>query len=284
MQLDKHLKINQMTKQIVFNLLLIMLGFLVGACENSKTEEETRGRMRHITKLSYGRVGDGQGWYFDDHNLYVEGNDWKPKDIDWDDIGDCEPSTNPKVEAFRCYSFAHSKSVIYLSSMQGDKPVFVKVIDEPYIDSRGNNLGEWVGDGRWLLFRQKMVNVETLEEKPLNGLPDYPYKYFCDISPELQVVVYLDTFYDSYFNTKDSTLSKQYSKQWDLDIERIKKGIHAFRLIDVTSGKASVITFDEAQYAWLKSTLYPNKGRWLAEIKKRLRWQKNNAGQWTIGF
>jgi hypothetical protein len=124
------------------------------ACASkSKKEDHKSGRLNYVETPNYGPAGvHGQpGWYVVDRNFYVNDKRWSPPGIKVKDIGSCYPGPNPTVEALMCHSFAEMKQWVFVLHMKDDQPEWVTAFDAEI--GSGNDGGEWVGDGHWLLFR-----------------------------------------------------------------------------------------------------------------------------------
>src|SRR4051812_35936602 len=166
------------------SILIAVLLFTVLGCNpfgRSKTEEIKSGRLKFIKTLRYGRTGThgGSGWYVDDREFSVNGKSCSPTGIDVnDEIADCESSPNETVEAIKCYSFKDSKEIAYVLRIKDEKPDWAIAYSDEYIKGGGNSLGEWVDDGKSLIFKDFFYNVQTGEKQEIKGLPDYPYYHF----------------------------------------------------------------------------------------------------------
>jgi hypothetical protein len=174
-------------KKINFILpFVILLLAALGCDKTSETETEKSGRLQFVKKLRYGSVGThgSQGWYVNDRYFKVNDKDWSPEGIKVKDISRCEASPNEAVEALKCSSFAGAKEVWFILRMKADQPEWITA------PATG---GEWVGDGRWLLFIDSYFNVETSEQRKIKNLPDLPKDYFRAASPDMKTmaIIYL---------------------------------------------------------------------------------------------
>lgn len=158
--------------------MLILLVAIMACGGKSQTEELKSGRLKFVKTLKYGSAGThgSQGWYVSDRHFYVNDLAWSPTGVKTKDIAGCDASPNKAVEAIKCYSFEDSKESVYILTMKADKPEWVTASDSEY--RGGTNLGEWVGDGHWLIFKDYYFDVQTSEKKDIKGLPDFPKNYF----------------------------------------------------------------------------------------------------------
>ena len=261
--------------------IMILLLIVLGCGSESKTEEIKSGRLKYVEKLRYGSVGThgSQGWYVDDRYFKVNDKHWSPDGIKVDDdIGSCYASPNETVEAINCHSFANSKEIAYLLRMKDDKPEWVIASEMEY--SGGDNLGIWVGDGCWLLFKDYFFNVETSERKEINGLPDYPQDHFRAVSPDLGTIVYEETGFDRRFDLpSDVSHEDEIHQQYKLFYEHVDKGILAFWLIDAASGKVKLLELKKEKYPIFSRTNNHSQVDWLRDFQKMLVWEKDKNGK-----
>jgi hypothetical protein len=263
-------------------LSLGILLALVLACSwfKSKTEEHKSGRLNYVETLKYGSVGThgSQGWYVSDRNLYVNGRRWRPNGIKMEDIARCEPSPNASVEALKCYSFADSKEAVFVLHMTNDKPEWATVSDAPY--GSGDNLGEWVGGGRWLILKDYYFNVATRLRKPIKGLPEYPGKYFRAASPDLKTIIYEEYCFTNRFDLpRDKTRDKEIEKQCKLSNEHSDKGVMAFWLIDAETGDMKILELKKEKYPTLNRSSNLTEREWLENFQKMLVWETDRNGK-----
>ncbi len=141
--------------------------------------------------------------------LYVNGEEWSPEDapnfagkLDW-----CDTSPNTGIEILRCFGgYADHFETVYILRMKNDEPELQKFVESsltfPVLDSEMasdyvfyNNI--WINDeGRWLLFHEFYLNVETGERiavkkiSPGDGKESFvaPYKVI-GISPDMKTIV-----------------------------------------------------------------------------------------------
>lgn len=260
---------------------------LVLACgpSKSKTQEFKSGRLKYVETLHYGSVGShgSQGWYVSDRNFYVNEKRWSPDGIKVSDIAGCEPSPNTSVEALKCYSFADLKELVFVLRMKNDSPEWVTVSDAAY--GSGDNLGEWVGDGRWLLFRDYYFNVSTSERKPVKGLPDDPGKYFRAASPDLKTIIYEEYCFTTRFDLPaDKPRDKEIERQCKLSNEHIDKGIKAFWLIDAETGDVKILELKKQKFPMLDRSKDLAERRWLETFQKMLVWEKDKDGKDRLAY
>jgi len=264
-----------------FTIATIILLVVVLACSSkTRTEEFKSGRVKYVENLKYGPAGvHGQpGWYVTDRNFYVNDRRWSPDNIKVADIARCEPSPNLSIEALKCYSFADLKEYVFVLRMKDGQPVWITVSDAAY-DS-GDNLGEWVGDGQWLLFRDYYFNVSTSERKQVKGLPDDPGKYFRAASPDLKTVIYEEYCFTTRFdlppdNKRDALIEKQCHQSND----HIAKGIIAFWLIDTETGNMKLLELKKETYPPLDRSKTGTESGFNGAFRQMLVWKKDSSGK-----
>ncbi|MEP6903857.1 MAG: hypothetical protein ABJA66_19195 [Actinomycetota bacterium] len=99
--------------------------------------------------------------------FYVDGKEWSPEDEPEfaDKLNWCDRSPNPKVEMLRCPRDASEEyKYTYIFRMKNDKPEIQK-IDEGLPNTWAND------DGRWPLFSNFRLNVETGEKVDMKVIP-----------------------------------------------------------------------------------------------------------------
>lgn len=249
--------------------------------------EHISGRLNYVEKLKYGSVGThgSQGWYVSDRYFKVNGQSWTPPGIKLDDIANCDPSPNEAVEALKCYSFANLRESVYLLRINNVKPDWQIVTVQEYCG--GKNLGQWTGEGRWLIFKDYFFNVETLEKREIKGMPDYPYDHFLATSPDLKTIVLEESTFDAGFDLppnadRDEEIKKRYKTFYD----HIEKGIAAFWLLDVFSGDVKILEIKADKYDWLKRDSNGGISRvdWVKRFRESLRWEKDETGRDRLVF
>src|SRR5215831_10879892 len=240
-------------------LLLVYLGVLAlgsMACDKRETEEHKSGRLNWVENLTYGPAGvHGQpGWYRTGQHIYVNDRRWSPPDIKMDDIARCEESPNPAVEALKCYSFADQKERAFVLHMKDNQPEWLTASAQGY--GGGYNLGEWVGDGRWLLFRDYYFDVTNGEKKPVKGLPDYPGKGFRGASPDMKTIVY----------------------EQSPSNEEIDRRVIPVWLIEAETGTVKIIELSKDKYPDIDRGKTGEAG-YTARFKKMLVWKRDDNGR-----
>ncbi|HYW73280.1 MAG TPA: hypothetical protein VE961_19825 [Pyrinomonadaceae bacterium] len=226
------------------------------ACDKRETEEHKSGRLNWVENLAYGPAGvHGQpGWHRTGQHLYVNDRRWSPPNIKMDDIARCEESPNPSVEALKCYSFAEGKESAFVLHMKGNEPEWLTASSQDY--GGGYNLGEWAGDGRWLLFRDYYFDVTTGERKPVKGLPDYPGKGFRGASPDMKTIVY----------------------EHSPSNEEIDRRVIPVWLIDADTGTVKIIELSKDKYPAIDVSQSGEAGR-NARFKSLLVWKRDDSGR-----
>jgi hypothetical protein len=232
--------------------------FAVGslACDKRQTEEHKSGRLNWVENLTYGPAGvHGQpGWYRTGQHIYVNDRRWSPPDVKMDDIARCEESPNPAVEALKCYSFADQKETAFVLHMKNNQPEWLTASSQGY--GGGYNLGEWVGDGRWLLFKDYYFDVTTGDRKTVKGLPDYPGKHFCVASPDMKTIVY----------------------EQSPSNEEIDRRVIPVWVIDADTGKAKILELSKDKYPAIDRGKTGDAG-YNARFKSLLVWKRDDSGR-----
>lgn len=154
-------------------MLLAFWLFLTLGCGQYKSIGDSdpprveRGRLKFekfVTNLVIGREPVYRNV---EQYLFVNGKKWSPEgEPDFaDKLNWCDTSPNPKVEMLRCISGASEDyKYTYIFRMRDDKPEIQK-IDEGLPNIWANE------DGRWLLFGQFRLNVETGEKVEMKVIP-----------------------------------------------------------------------------------------------------------------
>lgn len=258
-------------------LMLLGLGF---ACSSkTKKEDHKNGRLNYVETLNYGPAGvHGQpGWYVVDRNFYVNDKRWSPPGINVKDIASCYPGPNPSVEALRCHSFADMKQWVFILRMKEDQPEWVTASDADY--GSGDDGGEWVGDGRWLLFRDYYFNVISSERKPIKGMPEDPGKYFRAASPDLKTIVFEEyCFTGRYDLPKDKLRDEIIHRQCELSNEHLSKGIVAFWLIDTETGSIRILELKKEKYPTIDRSKI-SESDFQRNFQKLMVWKKDENGK-----
>jgi hypothetical protein len=262
-------------------LLLIPVALVLGAlaCAKTKKEEHKSGRLNFVEDLKYGPAGvHGQpGWYRTGQNIYVNGRRWSPPNIKMDDISRCEESPNLNVEALNCHSFEDMKESAFVLHMKDEKPEWVTASSEEY--HGGNNLGEWVGDGYWLLFHEYYFDVLTGERKPIKGLPDDPGKYYRAASPDMKTVVYEEYCFigrpDLANNSEKEKITHEQCKR---SAERATKGLLGFWLIDTETGAVKILNLKREKYPAIDRNK-SGEAHFSARFQQLLTWKKDENGR-----
>ena len=124
--------------------------------------------------------------------FYVNGKHWLPKGDEklTDRINWCDTSPNPQVEILRCFGDStENYATTYIVRMKDD---------EAEVEKFNEGTGViWVNeDGRWLLGKKLLFNVETGEKREVKGMPwadekdsSSPTQYIIAVSPDLKTAV-----------------------------------------------------------------------------------------------
>ncbi|HRH43682.1 MAG TPA: hypothetical protein PKY82_18775 [Pyrinomonadaceae bacterium] len=265
-----------------FGIWLFVFG---GCCANeTQYEERKSGRLKFIKTLHYGSVGThgSQGWYVSDRNFYINDKSWKPPNISnvKDDISDCEPSPNPEVEVLKCTSFKDLKDTTYILRISENNPVWETVISGNYQSNK--NSGEWVNDGKFLLFKDFYYNVQNSEKIEIKGLPDFPANRFRATSPDLSVILYEgDCFYADEVTAEVD--ARRIATCNDSNKNRELK-LSTFWLVGIKTGETKIFRLSREKYDWLyyDSGKSYNQDGWLKFFQKQLVWEKDKDGKYQL--
>lgn len=252
---------------------------IAGCSSKTRTQEFRSGRLKYVETLKYGSVGShgSKGWYLSEGNFYVNEKRWSPDGIKKEDIAACEPSPNPGVEALMCYSFADLKESVFVLRMKDDKAEWVTVSDASY--GSGDNLGEWVSEGRWLILKDHFFNVATSERTPIKGLPDYPGKYFRAASPDRKTVIYEEYCFSTRLDLPPGKeRDTEIEKQCQLSNEHRAKGLIALWLINSETGVVTIVRLKKQKYPSLDRSNNMTGRQWIENFQKLLVWEKDENG------
>lgn len=273
------------------NLINLFLGFGVwlfvfgGCCASETNYEETKsGRLKFVKTLKYGSVGShgSQGWYVSDRNFYINDKSWKPPNISdvHDAIADCEQSPNLEIEVLKCTSFKDMKETSYILRISEGNPLWETAMSGNYQSNK--NKGEWVNDGKYLLFKDYYYNVQTGEKIEIKGLPDYPSERFRATSPDLSVILYEgDCFYaddvTAEVDARRIATCKDSNKNQELKMS-------TFWLVEVKTGETKIFRLSREKYDWLyyNSGKNYNKDGWLKFFQQQLVWEKDKDGKYQL--
>lgn len=270
----------------LFCAAFILLLCAAGSCNffaASKTEEIKSGRLKFVKTLRYGNVGThgSQGWYVSNQNFHVNDTKWSPEGIDVNDaIANCEADPNEAIEALKCYSFANSKETVYLLRMTGDQPDWATANGDDYMKGRGNNLGEWVNDGKSLIFKDFIYTVQTGEKQEIKNAPGYPETHFRAVSTDLKTIVYQGDSFESYVEVSDE-VKKNLDKIRADRQKPVKDRLEILWLIEASTGEIKLIELSPDKYDWLiwNQDKIRSRRDWLNFFQKHLVWEKDKNGK-----
>jgi hypothetical protein len=177
--------------------LLTLAAFALGCGSSYKGVNDAdtrveRGRLRFTQSVIDLHTQTAPIYRHVQPNFFVNGRRWSPAGDEKlaDRINWCDTSPNPKVEILRCFGGAgENYSTTYILRMKDDQPELQR-IDE-------GTGSVWTDeDGRWLLFRKLLLNVETGEKMEVRGMPfaddkvaSAPVQYVVGISPDRKTIV-----------------------------------------------------------------------------------------------
>ena len=277
---------NKSTCSVHYWVMLLLLVVTAGCSQAVKLNEVKSGRLKFVKTLNYGNVGShgSRGWYVSDRKFYFNEKDWKPAGINVkEDIAGCEASPNESIEVLKCYSFTDLRERVSILRIKNGEAEWVTVSDKPY--GRGENLGEWVGDGDWLLFLDSLVNVKTLETRAVLGLPEAPGSNgFRAVSPDLEKIVYQgDCFYG---DNLPAAIDRRPNNTCARRTEYLDRKIELLWVFDVKTGDAKLIEASREKHAWLiwNQELFANRTHWLKFYQSQLIWRKDRDEKYQLVF
>lgn len=191
--------------------------------------------------------------------IYVDGKEYKPDDYPTfnEDLAGCESSPNQDVTALKVLGVNYDRGGTYLLRKVNDKVDLAHLL--PY-DT--HEQGEWSNDGRWLIFRNFLINVETGEKRPIHQLPEPPNSFtYLGVSPDLKTVVMTGT------------------RERDKDTITLK-------LIDAESGTLKEPTFKFSAYPWLVDDGHtiPGTGANYLWVSNQFKWTKDAQGKDQLSY
>ncbi|CAN5558871.1 hypothetical protein BH10CHL1_BH10CHL1_43210 [soil metagenome] len=252
-------------KKIVAGLLLAL--FLLTACGEKHAYVDTaRGpflcRKKSVYKWDISPHTGGQNrWFSDGYDVFVDQKKFAPSDYPTfvDDLASCSLSPNPAVPTMIFLGVNYDRGGIYLLRAVSNQAVLTHVA--PY---NSNDEGAWTNDGRWLLFREFFVNVETGERQAISRLPDAPDSYYTliAIAPDRRTVVLFDNY--------------------DIPTHR-----YTLLFCDTETGAVQPLLFDVNRYPWLQDKDHPIAGvdhsnhLW---ISAQFQWRKDATGKDVVVY
>ena len=270
----------------IINILLLFCAWLlvVGCGGQTEKHEYKSGRLNYVETLRYGSVGThgSQGWYVNDRQFYVNGRSWKPEGMNvYDAISGCEASPNESVEALKCYSFEHLKETAFILRMENDKPDWQTLSQQKYDNSK--NLGEWLGDGKYLIFKDLLYNVEKNERIEIKGLPDYPKDAFRGTSPDLATIIYQGNCFNNSIEVSEE-VSVRVAKFCSKDEMYRQNKIELLWIIEAKTGETKVLELSRDKYDWLiwKQDKFKTRTDWLRFYNQQLVWEKDKDGKFQL--
>ena len=246
---------------------LILLCLILGCSgKTDDTEVVSNGVITFMKRLKYGSVGThgSQGFYVASRHIMYKNDEWTPPEGKKyvDDISSCETSPNSSVKVLKCVVIKTDGGGTILIREKNDQPE-TQQISEGY-DNK--NEGEWVNfEGRWLLFRNYLFNVETGERKDIKQLPEDPggsYRSLIGMSPDMKTAVF-----------QGKVVSK----------DDAKERLVTLRLIDIDTGKIDERPVNATRNPWIydSETRYLKGGLW---IGSKFIWEKDALGRDKLVF
>ena len=236
----------------------------------------TRGRLK-FGRADHNEFDDAfQRWYVMgiEGALFVNGERWLPPDKPSLAAGflSCDTSPNQEVEILRC----HNSEAIYLVRMKNDKPEVQKIpesnlmftlpdVSKAVSEDPVNNI--WISEeGRWLLFREFYLNVETGKQikikkiSPENGKKSFvePYKVIA-VSPDMKTIV--EKYDDNIYSEEAESFIK-------------------LEITDIETGKVKNLKVSLTKNPWLNENTKPeNEIQPSPAPSKHFVWEKGANGK-----
>ncbi|MCX6045208.1 MAG: hypothetical protein NT075_08845 [Chloroflexi bacterium] len=252
-------------KKIAAGLLLALC--LVTACGEKHAYVDTaRGpflcRKKSVYKWDISpHTGGRNRWFSDGYDVFVNQKKFAPPDYPTfvEDLASCSLSPNPAVQTMIFYNVDYDRGGIYLLRYLNNQAVLTRASQE---SSRSE--GTWTNDGRWLLFRDFFVNVETGERKAIPRLPDDPDSYYTliAIAPDRRTVVLFDNY--------------------DIPTHR-----YTLLFCDTETGAVQPFLFDLNRYPWLQDKSHSIDGVDNANhlwISAQFQWRKDATGKDVVVY
>lgn len=267
----------------------ILLFLIAVGCKffsQSKIEETKSGRLKYVETLRYGSVGThgSKGWYVDDREFSINGRKFSPEKIDVNEtIGDCEASPNETIEVLKCYSFEKSNETVFLLRMKNDKPVWTTLYQDAYIKSNGKNLGEWIDDGRGIIFKDFIYKIEPDEKSAIENLPAYPEEYFRAVSPDLKTIVFQGFCFNK--SAEVSIETKKLDEKLCAESDRLYKNkVEVLWLIEGETGAIKLLELSRDKYDWLNwnQNKFEKRSDWLKFFQRQIVWEKDKDGKFQF--
>lgn len=235
--------------------IIVIVFFFVCGCREYKrveTEEVKSGELACVHKIGIKDSYAEEKRYNLGTKVYFAGELFAPDDYkNFNEfVAGCEASPDKSVTALKISGVEYEKGGMFLLRIENKKAVLTKIADY-----RSESDGEWTGDGRWLLFKDYFINVETGERRDIKSLPRNPnYLSLVGISPDLKTVV-------------------MYGKQDDEFL--------GLMLIDTETGQTTEPKFERAKYEWLLDRTHaaPNTGAAHIWISNQFKWEKDASGK-----
>lgn len=271
------------TKLTILAALAICIS--CGTFAERKTIETVRGSLTYFVKLRFGPAGvhGGDGWVREDAYFQFDGR----RHFGKEEFDGCDPSPNLIVEAFRCYRFQNLDQIVTIVSVKSGQIATEEILREPAVRSSGKNAGTWVSetDGRWLLFKDFLINVESGERRPVSGLPDYPDGPFRAVSPDLSTIVMEgDCFYG--FPEADGELKRRRDLECSRSEGNSKQRLITLWLIDPRDGSTKIQRIRREDHKWLiwDQNDFPARADWLRYFQSKLVWLRDRDGRFSLKF
>lgn len=280
---------NQM-KICLNSSLIIGIFLLILSCSSQpdKNIEVKRGRLKYIKTLSFGRVGThgSKDWYVSGRELKINDRNFEPRDIKIkEDIADCEGSPNELIEALKCYSFKDSKASVYVLRIKDDKPIWETAYEGEYIESSGKNLGEWINDGKTLIFKDHFFDVQTGDKQKIKGLPDFPEEYFRAVSPDLETIIYQGICFSSVVKIAEDVIITR-NKVCQKEADYKQKKLTLLWLINSKTGETKFLPLSWEKNDWVfwNDDKFRTKPDWLKFFQQQLVWEKDKEGKYQLVY
>lgn len=273
-------------KSLVIICINLVIGLSCSALKDSKTEIIKTGRLEFRQILYFGNTGThgSKGWYVVKRELFINGKKFEPENINVDkDIPFCEASPNEAVEVLKCEGFSDLKENVYLLRIDDEKPLLEMIYSEDYVETRGENSGEWLNNGQHLIFKDFLIDVRNSEKIYINGLPDYPYSYFRTASPDLKTIVYQGVCFNSNIAVNED-IEKRRTKTCSNSQNYSKNKQTLLWLINAETGETEFLTLSQEKYDWLNwnKDKFSSKKDWLNFFQQQLIWTKDKNNNFKL--
>jgi hypothetical protein len=245
-----------------------------GLLGETTTHESVRGRLKFVyTSTATGSYGNEKTYSFSSGHFRFSGSRvWA-----LGSFPSCSPSPNEAREAFACSRQEDMRELVDVVAVVGDRPRAVNIHDGDLRDS--THSPAWVGDreGRWLVFKDFLYDVETGEKRPITGAPGPYDAAFRAASPDVETVAYQLPCLAGL--AESETAKKIEALCADADARQLE----VLWLVEVRTGAVEVRRLRRSDHEWLTDGGRVSGGDvWLASFRRHLVWERDDQGRFRL--